>query len=107
ASPAGLQLAPGATKTYALLQLASEGAVSVTVRIALPSSTGEDVQAGVVLLLDDDDWVTLLADSSGRVALCASAWQTAASCLSLRLAKRAIKCGVCLSRERQDTSVGA
>src|SRR5262249_38917984 len=106
-SSAGVRLAPGASKIAALLQLAPDGAVSVTVRVALPLDTGKDVQVGLVLLLDDADWVTLLADGSGQVALCATAWQTATPCLSLKLTNGAIQSGVWLRLDRQDASVGA
>ncbi len=80
ASASGVDLVPGGAGVAALLQSAAPGNVAISVQLALPARLGPDVKSGLVLYLDDGDWITLLVDGSGQAALCAMSAQKAAPC---------------------------
>jgi len=82
ASKRGLVLTPsassaqGASDMAALTQLGQPGDGAVSARVT-PGKTGA---AGLVMYLDANDWVTLLANDNGNVTFCAMAWQQEAPC---------------------------
>ncbi|HEX6800547.1 MAG TPA: CHAP domain-containing protein [Ktedonobacterales bacterium] len=84
ASDHGLTLtAPGGEA--ALLQSVPTGDhLTLAVTVTLPAHPSSDFRAGLLLYLDDGDWLTL-AVQRGQVALCGSAWGQAAPCVTQKL----------------------
>ncbi|HEX8036575.1 MAG TPA: hypothetical protein VF510_22145, partial [Ktedonobacterales bacterium] len=59
---------------------------------------------GLVLYLDDGDWVMVLLDGSGHVSLCPAAWQVASPCQTKQVTAAATHQGVWLRVIRQTTA---
>jgi hypothetical protein len=68
--------------TAALIQGAPMGDATVTAQVAMPAHAGAGTHAGLVLYLDEGDWLTLLVDGRGHVAFCGAALQQALPCAS-------------------------
>lgn len=64
-----------------LLQNAPEGNATLSVTVTLPAHPASRMQAGLVLYLDDGDWLTLTLDRDGQVGLCGASWSQAAPCI--------------------------
>jgi regulation of enolase protein 1 (concanavalin A-like superfamily) len=61
----------------ALLQSAPAGDATVSTTITMTPDAAASTQAGLVLYLDDGDWITLLTNRKGTVSFCAElAYQT-------------------------------
>ncbi len=71
-SRSGLRLLPSSDGIGALLQTADGGESALSVYVMLPAKASG--RAGLVLYTDDNDWLTVLADPSGHISLCARAW---------------------------------
>lgn len=78
----GLRLVPNSQGVASLTQGAPQGDATVTVKISAFDTLANGAHAGLVLYLDDTDWMTLTVDGGGGVALCAMAWQQAVPCAS-------------------------
>jgi hypothetical protein len=76
----GLSLVPGQAGVAALLQQAAPGDTALTVQLAIPTHLDRATKAGLVLYLDDGDWLTLVFDGSGQASMCVTAGQAAAPC---------------------------
>lgn len=100
----GARLTPAASSMAALLQSAQPGDAQLTVRLVLPARTSADVKAGLVLYLDDGDWVMLLLDGAGHVSLCPAAWQMTFPCQTTQVKASATQQGVWLQLVRQDAA---
>jgi regulation of enolase protein 1 (concanavalin A-like superfamily) len=78
-----LSLPPAVSPDRAeLLQTAPGGDFALTARVALPAGQRSDVRAGLILYLDDADWLTLAVDPTGVATLCPVAWNEPAACLA-------------------------
>lgn len=100
ASGLGLALtAPGGEA--ALLQSVPSGDdLALTVTLKLPAHPSPSFRAGLLLYLDDGDWLTLLAQR-GQVALCGAAWgQTTPCVMQVLSASDAARHGVTLQLTR-------
>ncbi|HEV8194033.1 MAG TPA: hypothetical protein VGP82_21510, partial [Ktedonobacterales bacterium] len=78
----GVRLVPNAHGVASLTQAALPGDATLTVTISAFETLASGAHAGLVLYLDDADWMTLTVDGGGTVALCAMAWQQAVPCIS-------------------------
>ncbi len=78
----GLRLVPNTQGVASLTQGAMSGDATLTVTISSVNTLASGAHAGLVLYLDDADWMTLTVDDGGTVALCAMAWQQAVPCVS-------------------------
>jgi hypothetical protein len=76
----GLRLVPNEHGVASLTQGAAPGDTTLTVTISQPILLANGGHAGLVLYLDDADWMTLTVDSKGAVMLCAMAWDQAVPC---------------------------
>lgn len=103
-SPNGTRITPTTGSMAALLQSAQTGDAQLTVRLAMPAHTSGDVKAGLVLYLDDGDWVMLLLDGSGHVSMCPAAWQVAFPCQTKQVTTTATQQGLWLRVIRQSTA---
>ncbi len=65
-----------------LLQTAPSGDFTLTTRLVLPAGQQSSVRAGIMLYLDEADWLTLSVDHSGVASLCPIAWNQPIPCLS-------------------------
>ena len=81
----GLQLATGGGKSGALLQSAAPGDTALEVRVALPSDTSTSQRFGLVLYLDDSNWMTLTLDSKGNTSYCVMVAGNAVPCMTQRV----------------------
>lgn len=102
----GTRLTPAGGSMAALLQSAQSGDAQVTVRLVMPDRTSGDVKAGLVLYLDDGDWVMLLLDGAGHVSLCPAAWQVTFPCQTKQVTATAAHQGVWLRIVRQSMTFG-
>ncbi|MGZ3664255.1 MAG: CHAP domain-containing protein, partial [Ktedonobacterales bacterium] len=100
----GTRLTPASGSMAALLQSAQTGDAQLTVRLVMPAHTSGDVKAGLVLYLDDGDWVMVLLDGSGHVSLCPAAWQVAFPCQTKQVTAAATYQGIWLRVIRQSTA---
>lgn len=100
----GTRLTPTTGSMAALLQSAQTGDAQMTVRLAMPARASSDVKAGLVLYLDDGDWVMLLLDGVGHVSLCPAAWQVAFPCQTKPVNAIAMQQGLYLRIVRQGTA---
>jgi hypothetical protein len=82
----GLSLVPGPAGVAALLQQAAPGDTALTVQLALPTHRDRAAKAGLVLYLDDGDWLTLVFDGSGQATMCVTAGQQTAPCTPMPVA---------------------
>ncbi|HEU5440006.1 MAG TPA: CHAP domain-containing protein [Ktedonobacterales bacterium] len=64
-----------------LLQNAPEGNGTTSVTVTLPAHPAAGMKAGLVLYLDDGDWLTLTVDRDGQVGLCGASWNQATPCV--------------------------
>ena len=101
-STAGARLTSTTGSMAALLQSAQIGDTQMTVRLAMPAHASGDVKAGLMLYLDDGDWVMLLLDGTGRVSLCPAAWQKAFPCQTKQVTAKAMQSGIWLRITRQN-----
>jgi hypothetical protein len=63
----GVALVPGSVGVASLLQPAATGDMSLTVALALPAHLDRGVSAGLILYLDDGDWITLTLSGSNPI----------------------------------------
>jgi surface antigen len=90
--------APGRTM---LLQGAPAGDLQITGRVALPAAAPASTQAGLLLYLDDGNWLALGVSRSGAAAFCPVAWDHAMPCQTLALPRAfSVSQGVYLRFER-------
>jgi hypothetical protein len=99
----GAMLAPARDAVGVLLQGGNTGDGVLTVQTTLPAHPASGTAAGLVMYLDSGDWVTLLADGSGRVSFCAAAWQNASPCAT-QMPKRGATHMLWLKIQRQGTT---
>lgn len=66
----GLQLSTADGSAGALLQSAAPGNVALEVRVTLPSANNSTQRAGLIMYLDDGDWMTLALNAQGRASYC-------------------------------------
>lgn len=78
----GLVLVPGAHDVAALTQTATEGDVTLTVKIARPGTLPKTGSVGLILYQDDSDWLTLMVDHTGTLRLCPMVQQVTKTCLT-------------------------
>ncbi len=100
----GTRLTPATGSMAALLQSAQAGDAQMTVRLAMPAGASGDVKAGLMLYLDDGDWVMLLLDGAGHVSLCPAVWQVASPCQIKQVTASATQQGLYLRIVRQGTA---
>ncbi|MEO7002480.1 MAG: CHAP domain-containing protein [Ktedonobacterales bacterium] len=82
----GLTLTPNRQGIAALLQAGQPAPGALTVHLTLPQHVmANGASAGLVLYLDDGDWLTLLVGQGGEVQLCAMAWQQPTYCARQKL----------------------
>ena len=84
-TPNGVQLLVGANGAGALLQSASPGDAAVEARITLPSDVAGAQRAGLVIYLDDSDWITLTVDAQGHASFCVAAAGVSAPCMTRQI----------------------
>lgn len=99
-------LMPAAAPVRTLLvQGAPAGDLTLTARVWLPADPRTAPRAGLILYLDDANWLTLGVTPTGGVSLCALAWGEAAPCQQAPLPPGAdLAHGVLLRLARQQST---
>jgi hypothetical protein len=100
-SAGGVALEPAAAPGRTLLlEGAPAGDLQMTVQVTLPAFAAGTTQAGVVLYLDDGDWLSLGVGRSGGASFCPVAWGKTFPCQSIPVPGAALAHGVYLRVER-------
>lgn len=104
-----LALSPLASPNRTLLvQGALSGDLTLTARVLLPAGADATLRAGLILYLDDADWLTLGVTRAGDVSFCALTWGQAAPCPHFQLPRGAdLTRGVLLRLVRQQATFSA
>lgn len=81
-----VSLAPSSSDIGSLLlQSAPAGDFSATTSLTLPVAAPASLQAGMIVYLDDGDWLTLGIDRTGTMTFCPVVWGHAYDCQSATL----------------------
>lgn len=99
AGSSGVRLQPASSGVAALLQSADAGDFTLATYVSIPAHFSG--KAGLIVYLDDNDWLMLLVDHTGHVSLCGMAWQSASPCATISVKATAVTHGLWLQLARQ------
>ena len=106
-SSGGLRLTSSAGSAGALLQSAAPSDTAIEVRVTPSSGNNSTQRAGLMVYLDDGDWMTLTVDAQGHASYCVVVAGSANPCSTIQIGSHGASRVVWLQIARSDATYSA